>query len=433
MTCLLAFYTGTYAQNVYEASTLHNAASRSQTVLHIFYERWDSMLSNYLHFDAYINLNWVYDFYVNTYNRGTGQKEAVPMRLVRTFSDLIFLFPAYSPHDVTPSDESQPVDITDVTTFRKPWAYNTVLLGFTLCGYHYGLTRSVKINRGSAGSESASDYAFSQFFDDIAAATLIFVPYITLHTGIIFNQQIEPNEDGTLDYNFDPSSISKRYFGSLSVFNAFTWRSTAANDRVESSDISISITPLLHLIGYITTSLPEIIIGYKRYNKYNDEPYDPVWVSSAIGKSNTMTDSSKQHATLNTYYTLLTESFGSFHLAAHIELQHVDATLIDKRSGQKVILPLMRLWMAKAGYDFLERPGWDLILWFGVNKFYDPAISYHSKHSDNDTGGWFAMIDGVAPYITLSIKASYNEASELDKLVEAVDKYILEATASFRI
>lgn len=433
MICLLAFYTRAYAQNVYEASTLHNAASRSQTVQQIFYQRWDTMLDNYLRFDAYINLNWVYDFYVNTYNRGTGEKEAVPMRLVRTFSDLIFLFPVYSPHDVTTSDGSQPVDITDVTTYRKPWAYNTVLLGFTLCGYHYGLTRSVEINRGSAGSETASDYAFSQFFDDIAAVTLVFVPYLTLHTGIIFNQQIEPNEDGTMDYNFNPSSISKRYFGSLSLFNTLTWRSTAANDRVESSDISINITQLLFLTGYSINYLPDTTIGYKRYNKYNDQPYDPVWVSTAIGKSNTMSDSSRQQATLHTYYTLLSKAFGNFRLAAQIEFQHVDATLIDKRTEQKVDVPLMRLWWAKAGYDFLEMPGWDLILWFGVNKFYDPAISYHSKHSDNDTGGWFAMIDGVAPYITLSIKASYNEASELDKLVEAVDKYILEATASFRI
>lgn len=432
-TYLFTFNSVVYAQFVYEASTLHNAASRSQTVQQIFYERWDTMLDNYLHFDAYINLNWVYDFYVNTYNRGTGKKEAVPMRLVRTFSDVSMLFSVYTPVTETP-DETQPVDITDVTTFRKPWVNNSILLGFTLCGYHYGLTRSVEIDRGSAGNESASDYAFSQFFDDIVAITAVLVPYITLHAGIVFNQQIEPNEDGTLEYNFNPSTITKRYFGSLSLFNTLTWRSTAANDRVESSNIKIDITPLITTIGFaVPEYLPNITIGYMRYDKYNDEPYDPVWVSTASGKSNTMSDSLKQQATLYTYYTTLSKNFDNFYIAASIELQHVDKTLVDKRTEQKVSLPLMRLWWAKAGYDLMDRPGWDFIVWLGVNKFYDPAMSYHSKHTDNDAGGWFAMIDGTAPYITLSIKASYNDASELDKLIEAVDKYVIEGSASFRI
>ncbi|MEW6525971.1 MAG: hypothetical protein AB1444_04795 [Spirochaetota bacterium] len=421
-----------YAQNVYEASSLHNAASRSQTVQQIFYQRWDTIFSNYLHFDAYINVNWVFNFYVNTYNRGTGQKEAVPMRLVRTFSDLAMLFSVYTPVTETP-DETQPVDITDVTTFRKPWVNNSILLGFTACGYHYGLTRSVEINRGSAGSETATDYAFSQFFDDIVAITAVFVPYVTLHAGIVFNQQIEPNEDGTLDYNFDPSTITKRYFTSLSLYNTLTWRSTAAKDRMESYDVSLNITQLLSIATTIPSYIPQTTIGYKQYHKYNDEPYDPVWISTASGKSNTMSDSLKQHATLYTYYTTLSKNFGNFYIATSIELQHVDRTLVDKRTEQKVLLPMMRIWWAKAGYDLMDNPGWDFIVWLGVNKYYDPAISYHSKHSDNDTGGWFAMIDGTAPYITLTIKASYNDASELDRLVEVVDKFVIEASASFRI
>lgn len=429
---LLALYVPVYGQYVYEASTLHNAASRSQTVQQIFYQRWDTIFSNYLRFDAYIQLNWVYDFYVNTYNRGTGTTQAVPMRLVRTFSDMAVLFPVYTPETETP-DETQPADITDVSTFRKPWVENSILLGFTVCGYHYGLTRTVDINRGYAGSESASDYAFSQFFDDIVALTAVFVPYVTLHAGVVFNQQIEPNEDGTLDYNFDPSTITKRYFMSLSLFNTLTWRSTAAKDRLESYDISLTVTQFSSYMVTIPEFVPHITIGYKKYEKYNDEPYDPVWVSTANGKSDTMSSSLKQHATLYTYYTVLSKQFGNFYLAASLELQYADKTLIDKRTQQNVSLPFMRLWWAKAGYDLFDRPEWDLIIWFGVNKFYDPAISYHSKHSDNDTGGWFALIDGTTPYITLSIKASYNDAQELDTLVEAVDKFVLEGSASFRI
>lgn len=429
---LLALHVPVYAQNVYEASTLHNAASRSQTVQHIFYQRWDAIFNNYLHFDAYIQLNWVYDFNVNTYNHGTGSKQAVPMRLVRTFSDMAGLFSVYTPVKET-ADETTPIDITDVSTFRKPWLDNSILLGLTACGYHYGLTRSVDINRGSAGEESATDYAFTQFFDDIVAITAVFVPYVTIHAGVVFNQQIEPNADGTLDYNFDISKISKRYFTSLSILNTFTWRSTTAKDRLESSDVSINITQFLQLWESLPSFLPQTTIGYKHYKKYNDEPYDPVWVSTANGKSNTMSNNLKQHATLFTYYTILSKNFNNFYLATSIELQYVDKTLVDKRTTQDVPLPLMRVWWAKAGYDLIDMPGWDLIIWFGVNKYYDPAISYHSKHSDNDTGGWFAMIDGTAPYITLSIKAAYNESNELDKLVETVDKYVIEGSASFRI
>ncbi len=430
--CLCTLHTSVYAQYVYEASTLHNAASRSQTVQQIFYQRWDTILSNYLRFDAYIQLNWVYDFYINSFNRGTSNSQAVPMRLVRTFSDMAVLFPVYSPDKETP-DETQPIDITDTSPYRTPWDNNSVLLGFTACGYHYGLTRTVEINRGSAGTESASDYYSTQFFDDIFAITVVLYPYITLHVGVVLNQQIEPNEDGTMNYNFDPSTITKRYFTSLSLFNTLTWRSTAAKDRLESSDVSLNISQLLSFTDAIPSFMPQITAGYKRYQKYNDEPYDPVWVGTSQGKSNTMNDSLKQHANLYSYYTVLSKSFGNIHLASSIELQHVDNTLIDKRYGQKVWLPLIRLWWIKAGYDFLENPGWDLILWVGVNTFYDPAISYHSSHSDNDTGGWFAIIDGTSPYITLSIKASYNDSHELDKLVEAVDKYIIEGSASFRI
>ncbi len=432
---IITLNTSGFAQNVYEASTLHNAAARSQTVQQIFYKRWDIIFSNYLNFDAYIQLNWVYDFYVNSYNRGTGTTQAVPMRLVRTFSDVAMLFPVYTPASArqTDTNESQTIDMTDESTLRKPWVDNSILLGFTLCGYHYGLTRTVDINRGSAGTESASDYAFAQFFDDIVAITAVLVPYITLHAGIVFNQQIEPNEDGTLDYNFDLSTITKRYFTSLSLYNILTWRSTAAKDRMESYDVSLNITQLLSIATTIPAYVPQTTIGYKRYHKYNDEPYDPVWVNTAVDKSNIMNDSLKQHATLYTYYTTLSKNFGNFFVAASIELHHIDRTLIDKRTEQKVSLPLMRLWWAKAGYDLMDFPGWDLVVWFGVNKFYDPALSYHSKHSDNDTGGWFAMIDGISPYITLSVKASYNDCSELDKLVEAVDKYILEGSASFRI
>jgi len=48
-----------HAQQVYSASTLHNAASRSQTIQRIFYQRWDTMQNNFCYFDAYVDVNWV--------------------------------------------------------------------------------------------------------------------------------------------------------------------------------------------------------------------------------------------------------------------------------------------------------------------------------------------------------------------------------------
>lgn len=424
-----------YAQFTYDASTLHNAASRSQTVEQFFFQRWNYITNNYLRFDAYININWVHDFYVNSYNHGTGKTEATPMRLIRTFSDLIVLFPLYTPEQsATPDEFENDNTNASVSSFRKPWDNNTFLIGFTACGYHYGLTRTTRVNRGYAGRDLVSDYAFSQFFDDIFALTLMFTPYITLHSGVILNQQLEPEQDGTLDYTFNPSGIKRRYFISINIFDSVAFQSTAVKNNIESSDINVTITKLFSIIHTLPEFIPDITLGYKYFKKFNDEPYDAVWVHSAIGKSNIMLNAFKNHATLYSFYTVLEKKFfNTLYIEANVELQHVDATLIDKRSLQKITLPYLRTWLFRGGYDFLDSPGWDMLLWIGVSGFYDPSVSYHSNHKDNKTIGYCAMIDLSSPYVTFSLKASYNDSIELEKLVEAVDKFIVEGSASFRI
>jgi hypothetical protein len=110
---------------------------------------------------------------------------------------MLLALPVYTPRDVTTNDyqQSPQADITNVTEalpIKKSWKKNSVLLGLSVCGYHYGLTRTVEISRGSAGSETASDYVFSQFFDDIAALTLIYCSYINIHCGLSSISKLNP-------------------------------------------------------------------------------------------------------------------------------------------------------------------------------------------------------------------------------------------------
>lgn len=57
---------------VYEASTLHNGVSRSDTVQGLFYKRWDNIVEDSLYLDLYCRINWLQGFQVKAYNRGTG-------------------------------------------------------------------------------------------------------------------------------------------------------------------------------------------------------------------------------------------------------------------------------------------------------------------------------------------------------------------------
>jgi len=47
---------------VYEASTLHNAVARSETVMDLFFERWERIQNMELYFDWFGKINWVQGF-----------------------------------------------------------------------------------------------------------------------------------------------------------------------------------------------------------------------------------------------------------------------------------------------------------------------------------------------------------------------------------
>jgi hypothetical protein len=57
---------------VYEASTLYNAVSRSQTVQDLFAERCKAILDKALYVDVYAKINWLYSFKINEWCPNSG-------------------------------------------------------------------------------------------------------------------------------------------------------------------------------------------------------------------------------------------------------------------------------------------------------------------------------------------------------------------------
>jgi hypothetical protein len=137
----------------YDASTLHNSVKRSSSVKDLFIDRWDYIEENRYCFDLFGTINWVSNFQIYTTSRQPGQtgvKKPEGMRLVRTYGGLAFLVPL--------SFDSE----TDTADF---------MLGFSTYGYHYGRNKKATIKRGTAGNKTITDYKYTQFFDDIYAAS----------------------------------------------------------------------------------------------------------------------------------------------------------------------------------------------------------------------------------------------------------------------
>jgi hypothetical protein len=150
-------YTGMAVAVSYEASSLHNSVTRSESVQEQFFRRWALIEENAWNFDIYGKIDWVPGFSIYSRNRQTGEKEAVDMRLIRTCGGFTYLRQVGEDND----------------------RGSDLMLGFTPAGYHYGLTRQAEIDRGSAGSDSVTDYKYTQFFDDIFALSLVWRPCST--------------------------------------------------------------------------------------------------------------------------------------------------------------------------------------------------------------------------------------------------------------
>ncbi len=432
----LAAGSSTLSAAVYEASTLHNAVSRSETVQDLFYQRWDLIQERELYFDFYGKLNWVHGFQINTINKGTGEKESIDMRLIRTYGSISVCYPVlggYQGSNLSERIAGKPKEEKE----GGLWKPKNLVLGFTATGFHYGLTSESRVNRGAAGSETVTDYKFSQFFDDIFALSLLYRPYFNIHGGYLINNQIEPNDDGTMDYS-NSSNRSVRYFVASNLLTFLNLNATSTKDEVESISVGLVINNGLELFMTPPKALPRITLTYKQLSLFNDEPYDPVWVKTSTGKSFTMSESVKKHADLYTFSMRLEKNLGNvLFLDGFIEFQKPSETLIEKRTqlasnpqGEEVEYAKVREMYASVGYNFLNKSNVQrLLVTFGLSRYWDVAIPVH-RESGTDyrlTGGFFS-VNWDAIFLGAEFNCSYNYSQELRKLVETADKFMVEVS-----
>ncbi len=442
---------------VYEASTLHNAVARSETVLDLFFERWERIQNMELYFDWYGKINWVQGFQINSINQGTGQKEAVDMRLVRAYGSITVNIPVlggYEGEDMKKrlkygtgayrSLENTEGEETSEEGWFKP---KNLILGFTATGFHYGLTREGTISRESAGTETFTDYKYTQFFDDVFALSILYRPYFHIHLGMILNQQFEPRDDGTMSYS-DPTERTTRYFIASNLLSFLNLNATTRKDELEALAVGIIVNELVGFANKkLGRSFPQLSITYKRLNLFNDELYDPVWVDSALQsngllKSSDMPESEKNKAMLHTLSAGLKGFWGNhFYVDILAEAQKPSEDLVSRLTQSDINYAIWRDLRALAGWNILGssiEAGQFLVISFGMSRFWDPAIPIHR---DSGTGyyvygGIFQMegrmFMGSVP-LGMELRISHNYSPELRRMVETVDKWVYEGslTVSF--
>ncbi len=456
---------------VYEASTLHNAVSRSETVLDLFYERWERIQDMELYFDWYGKINWVDDFKVNAVNAGTGQRQAVPMTLVRAYGSVTLNFPllgGYEGADMQQRLKYGTGKYRDAQkssgqpSMRKPgdqgidassaqgeqasesyWKPRNLILGFTATGFHYGLTRKGEIDRGTAGNEEFTDYKYTQFFDDIFAVSLLYRPYFYIHGGVIVNRQIEPNNDGTMDYD-NTSDMTKRYFVASNLLSFLNVNSTVRSSELETLAVGVIINQILGIVSdnIAHTRAWRLTLTYKQVRLYNDQPYDPVWVNSAYifgttPKTAFITDDERDQAKLHTLAVELGGDLGQIlYYSFFGEFQRPDKTLVDRQTNQEIDYSPLREFRAVLGYNFLSsriQQGEMFIASVGVSRFWDPAIPIHRENGEGYAlwGGTFMLEGRMFVYgipLGFGMNVSRNYSRELRRLVEVADKWVLEGS-----
>jgi len=397
---------------VYDASTLHNSVKRSSSVKDLFLERWDYIEENRYCFDFFGTLNWVNNFQIYTTNSQVpSEKKPQSMRLVRTYAGLAFLVPIS-------------YDSDGAAEF---------ILGFSTYGYHYGLTKKATIKRGEAGSASVTDYKYTQFFDDIYAVSFFWKTYINVHTGVLVNNAIEPNDDGTMSY-FGSSSAKSNWFFSSNLFSFMNFNFLVKGSELRTFDINISPTKIYAAFGgELSWFMPEITLGIKRSAMYNDMPYDSVWVNTD------KTGSDKQDKAGLTLYTLLLDKKFNSGLCInyYMAFQHASEKLIEKSTGKKLKLRAVKEMRTAAGYDVWHGSAFKLIAEAGFCQYWDEAMPFHSKSNNYKANGLFGSADfgyrNTDNSLTAGIKftCSYNDSKELSKLIETTGKLVVQGDFYF--
>lgn len=414
---LLLSMTNTIFAEVYEASTLHNSVSRSETVLSLFADRWKLLEDKNFYFDIYGKINWTYDFNINTFNSGNNEYEPVDLNLIRTYGTMSLAYP--------------------VTEFRSAERDNDLIIAFSMAGFHYGLTKDVEIDRGSAGSETTTDYKHSQFFDDIYAFSVLFRPYVYVHSGIIVNQEFVPNEDGTMDYK-DPVKSSKKFFINSNVLQMLGLQLNADDSSIEQMKVSLNASMVYSMIKGInlTDYHPVLEFTYEYVEAYNDEAYDAVWVKSPTNKSATMSNSDKESAVLNILSAQLDQRLSrNFTTETNLSFQYINEKIYAKDETTAIdVSPLKEFHFLIAYEPIIEKSTLNFKFYTGLSWYWDPAVAVHrEKGTDNDLWGWVLGLDFGTDMIGLETKIVYNYSDDLKKLVETADKWSFEGSLFFRI
>lgn len=453
---------------VYEASTLHNAVSRSETVVDLFAERWKIIQDQELYVDGYLKLNYVPGFQVNYVNKGTDELEAADMQLVRTYGSLSLLYPVLGGYEganlaertakwtTLPGQEKKKKEGEKEGGMVQP---KNLLVGFTMTGFHYGLTSESEVDRGDAGVETVSDYKFEQFFDDVFAVSLLYRPYFFIHAGVVVSNYIEPNDDGTMDYSFD--NASKRYFVKSNLLSCLNLNAQTTKGELESYSTGLHIN---NTLGYLFKAakhpyVPQLEITYKELKMFQDEAYETMWVGSAFyeingvkyRKTNAISDDFRETAKLRTLAFSLTQNFGNFiMLKGYAEFQKPNADLVEKRTvdeqkdpdGDTLNFAKTRELRAEIGIDWFRLFNTGqyqrLITTLGVSSYWDPAIPIHRDPVDSEVddnyrlNGFMFKINYEYTFAGIEIKVARNYSEELRKLVETSDKTMIEASLFMR-
>ena len=423
---------------VYDASTLHDAVSRSETVQELFFARWNTIREKTACFDLYGIINWVPGYMIKSYNSGNGQYQDVDMTLVRTYGSVTVGYPLLKGYNFegvkkifsTPTGQAE-AESAEKEKMKPAREETDPFLAFTASGFHYGLTRSVEVNRGSAGTESISDYKYSQFFDDIFALSFIWNPWVCLHGGIILNREIMPKDDGTMDYS-DAVSSRMRYIGSIEIYSLLTLQTTSAKNEMEAFGLSLKLTTLSGMFFNMDrTYIPEVIFAWKALRRFNDQPWESVWVQ------NQYVDGAKRHRAYLHTFDIAVQSRGlePWTIECGTGFQYINKPIIDRRTKETIDVPALRKADLSFGYDlFNGDKGRHVIFSIGASRFWDPAIPIHR---DGGTGyglyGWNTSLKGSFYLLEAELKLSRNDARELHKLVEASDHLVLEGRLSLML
>ncbi len=410
----LLIFTHTSYSAVYEASTLHNAVSRSETVQGLFQSRWDMLMEKNFYFDISCTLNWVFGFNVNTWNAGSEEYEPTDLNLVRTYGSMTFALPIGKSED--------------------PDTPSSFMVAFTTTGFHYGLTKTISIDRENGDPETVTDYKHSQFFDDIYALSFLWRPYLYLHAGVITNKEYQPEDDGQMDYS-DPLSSSTRAFISSNVLSVFGLQLNASEDKIESLNTDIAVTNLVGILNPAVKAniyIPAVTLGYSYRDEYNDEEYDAVWVKTGDTETSS---SGRDTARLNIFSILVSQHITkSFYVDLFGSMQYINEDIFTKDRGSKIDVPVMKEFYCMLNLKMTDADKSYKKIYTGISWYWDPAVYVHR---DNGTGYdvWGFILGCDIDFVLFGFEAKvvYDYSSELKKLVETTNKFSVEGSAFFRI